>query len=335
MKRTLFCLLLSLSLLLNACYDDNLENDLGSLRDSTKTSTAASVTGLTRFTMNNLNIPSGGLPDGRRFYTNGIMRANTAYYPYSIIKEKRDGVDRMRFYVKPTLPTEYLSGTQYPYHHRAEISRYPWRIQTPLGTEEWLGFSYFFAKSSEGYTQNQTPVSIFQNHDGVNGPPTVQIEIAAPNQLYSPSQSWYNTPKGGELMIINNVRGIRWVVPNFRVVAGTRLDIVVQLVYGSGKDGLFNVWINGKLQTWPGSDKVEAGNIGSTVFSNARYGGNCKLGIYHHELRKKSAVDKNYSKGHTHMKVWMSNWNDVFRKPGDWDYKNPNAYKAVSTASYP
>src|SRR5690606_106055 len=70
MKKKLFALLMSLSLL-NACYDDAFENDVRPVPDSTRTTAAASVTGLTRFTMNNLNIPSGGLSDGRRFYTGG------------------------------------------------------------------------------------------------------------------------------------------------------------------------------------------------------------------------------------------------------------------------
>jgi hypothetical protein len=339
MKKSLYFLLSLFSLI--ACSDSITEDAVTTTDKSeelSKTvSSTAEVTGLTRFTMANLNIPSSGLYDGRRFYTNGIMRANTAYYPYSIMKQNRNGIDRIRFYVKPTSPSEYLATTPYDYHYRAEICRYPWKINTPLGTEEWLGFSYFFPTASEGYTQNQTPVSIFQNHDGVNSYPTVQIEIAYPNQLFSPyaSRFYYNTPLGGELMIINHVRGIRWVVPNFRVVAGTRLDIVVQMVYGTGSNGLFNVWINGKLQTWPGGPEGPAGNVGSTVYSNALWGGNSKLGLYHHQMRYKSGVDKNAAKGHTNMKFWMGNWNDVFRKPGDWDYKNSNAYAAVSTAGNP
>ena len=136
-------------------------------------------------------------------------------------------------------------------------------------------------------------------------------------------------------MIINSVRGIRWVVPGVRVVAGARLNIVVQIVYGTGSKGLFNVWINGKLVTWPGSSTVPAGNIGSTVYPNALWGGNTKLGLYHHQMRFKSGVDKNYAKGHTSMKMWMSDWNEVIRRPSDWDYKNANGYSAVSTSSYP
>jgi hypothetical protein len=339
MKKLILPLLsLVACLTFNSCnvdVEEEVASDAKSAELNQKTSATAEVTGLTRFKMANLAIPSGGLPDGKRFYTNGILRANVAYYPYGVMKENRNGIDRIRFYVKPTSPTQYLVGTPYPYHHRAEICRYPWRISTPLGTEEWLGFSYIFPGTDESFKQNQTPVSIFQNHDGVNGPPTVQLEIAYPGQLFSPTKPYYNTPLGGEIMIINNVRGIRWVASGVRVTAGCRLDIVIQLVYGTGSNGIFNVWINGKLQTWPGNPTIPAGNVGSTVFSNALFGGNSKLGLYHHQLRFKEGVDKNYAKSHSHMRFWMTEWNDCFRKPGDWDYKNSNAYSAVSTASYP
>lgn len=337
MKKILIPLFASL-LALASCNDDAVTEELAQSKteaeNSEKASATASVTGLTRFKASDLAIPSGGLSDGTKFYKNKL-RANVAYYPYSVMKENKDGIDRVRFYIKPTEPEKYLVGTPYPYHFRAEFSRYPWRINHPLGTEEWVGFSYIFPTKEESFRQSQTPVSIYQNHDGVSGnSPAFQIEIAYPGQLASSSKPYYNTPLGGELMIINQVRGIRWVVPNVRVVAGARLDIIIQVVYGLGNDGLLNIWINGKLQTWPGNATVPAGNVGSTVWPNSRVGGNSKFGLYHHMLRTKEGVDKNYSKGHSHMRMWMTDWNDVFRKPGDWDYKNQNAYSAVNTASY-
>jgi hypothetical protein len=118
-------------------------------------------------------------------------------------------------------------------------------------------------------------------------------------------------------------------------MAGARLDIVIQIVYGLGNAGPFNVWINGKLVEFQGNATVAKGNAGSTVWPDNPVGGNSKLGLYHHQLKYKSGVDKNYAKGHTNMKMYMTDWDDVFRKPGDWDYKNSNAYSAVSTASYP
>jgi hypothetical protein len=335
-KILLYTLLLSL-LSLTFCTEDPVTEEVTQSKKSAEGSlqtTAAAVTGLTRFRVSELGIPSTGLRDGTKFCKD-LLRGNVAYYPYSIKTEIRDGVPKVRFYVKPTSPTYCLVGTAYPYHYRAEVCRFPWKISHPAGTEEWIGFSYTFPTKEEGFSQNQTPVSIFQNHDGISGPPAVQLEIAYPGQLKSYSRYYYNTPLGGEIMIINNVRGIRWVAEGVRVVPGGRLDIIIQLVYGTGTKGLFNVWINGKLQTWPGSSTVPAGNIGGTIFPTVGVGGNSKLGLYHHQMRFPEGVQKNYAKGHTHMRMWMGDWNDVIRKPTDWDYKSTNAYSAVNTASYP
>jgi hypothetical protein len=125
-----------------------------------------------------------------------------------------------------------------------------------------------------------------------------------------------------------------------RVAAGARLNFVMQIVYGLGNEGLFNVWIKGKLVAFQGNTKVAAGNVGSTVWrpvlsTDVAVGGNSKLSLYHHQLRFAQYVTLNALKGHTHMRAWMMDWNDVFRKPMDWDYKNLNAYSAVDTSLYP
>jgi hypothetical protein len=343
MKTTLYLLILPI-LFFISCSDESVPSSVTTAATTEELSAAvkstAGVTGLTNFKVANLNIPTTGIIDGKRFYIDGSLRANIAYYPYALMKKAKDGRDRIRFYVKPTSPTSYLTGTPYPFHHRAEFTRYPWTLNLPYKTEEWIGFSYIFPSASEGYTQNWTPVSIYQNHAGrIDGaainPPAFQLEIAYPNQLWSYSDPYYRTPLGGEIMIINNVRGIRWVAPGVRVVAGARINIVMQIVYGSGTDGLFNVWINGKFMEFPGNATVAKGNVGSTVWPSNPVGGNSKFGIYHHQLITQAGVDKNYSKGHTNMVMWMTDWNDVFRKPTDWDYKNTNAYAAVDTSTYP
>lgn len=342
MKVYIYSLIVWLSL--SSCADEPLSSN-AEQSDSASTTSKATVTGLTRFKAANLAISSGGVYDGKRFYTDGSLRANNCYYPYSIKTETYKGYPRVRFYVKPTEPAASLVGTLYPFHHRAEFSRYPWKISLPVGTEEWLGFSYLFPTAAESFTQNQTPVSIYQNHQGRTPgqpeyPPALQLEIAYPNQLRVATDPSFYTPLGGEIMIINNVRGIRFVAPGVRVVAGARLNIVMQIVYGQGDQGLFNVWINGKLIVFQGNAKAPAGNKGSTVWppylsTDQPVGGNSKLGLYHHQLRFQEYVTLNAKKGHTHMRVWMTDWNDLFRKPTDWDYKNMNAYSAVDTSTYP
>lgn len=338
MQKTSLLMFLFL-ILLFACSEDELTPGTPtSSGNDLMTKATASVSGLTRFKVADLSIPSGGLPDGKQFYKGGKLRASTAYNPYGITKVQKNGVDRVRFYINPTTSTTYLTKTDYPYHYRSEFSRWPWWINHPLGTEEWLGFSYIFPTASEGFTQNHTPVSIYQNHAGsragqTSNPPALQIEIAAPKQINS-SDPWRGTPKGGEIMLINNIRKTRYVVPGVRVVAGARIDIVMQIVYGLESKGLWNVWVNGKLVNIP------VGNVGSTVWpaktsADLVVGGNSKIGLYHHRLRYKSEVDLNASKGHKKMEVFMTDWNDVIRTPKDPDYKSQNAYNAVSTTSYP
>jgi hypothetical protein len=337
MKKTPLLIVLSL-FFFYSCSEEEIIPESPVTAKDLAVSANSSVTGLTRFKVADLAIPSGGLPDGKQFYVGGKLRASTAYNPYGITKVAKSGVNRVRFYVNPSSPSSYLNNTQYSYHHRAEFSRWPWWINHPLGTEEWLGFSYLFPTTSEGFTQNQSPVSIYQNHAGsragqTSNPPALQIEIAYPQQINS-SDPWRGTPKGGELMLVNNVRKTRYVIPGVRVVAGARINVVMQIIYGLGSKGVWNVWVNGKLVTIP------PGNLGSTVWpaktsSDLVVGGNSKLGLYHHQLRYKSVVLLNASKGHNKMEAFLSDWNDVIRYPKDWDYKNQNAYNAVNTAHYP
>jgi hypothetical protein len=342
----LFSFLIVLSFLIS-CSEESISprskkfQETQTTEETTSTTVSeTAVSGLTRFKASDLLIPSGGLPDGTRFYGDGILRASTAYNPYGVTAVKKDGIPRVRYYVNPTSPASYLTGTTYPYHYRAEFTRYPWRISHPLGTEEWLGFSYIFPTEAEGFVQNQTPVSIYQNHAGsvegqTSNPPALQLEIAYPGQLNSSTDPYRQTPLGGEIMVINNVLKTRYVVQGVRVQPGARLDVVMQIVYGLEKEGLFNVWINGKLHTTP----VTTGNIGSTVWppvlsTDVAVGGNSKLGLYHHQMRFSNYVTLNANAGHKEMEMFMTDWNDVIRKPADPDYKNINAYEAVSTASY-
>lgn len=298
------------------------------------------ITGLYHYEAAKLSIPEDGLHDADRFYADKSLRANIAFDPYAITKDVKDGIPRVKFHIDPMNPADRLVGAPYPHHYRAEFTRNPWPIRVPLHVEEWLGFSYIFPTEEEGFTQNQSPVAIYQNHpERLNGqpnnPPGFYIEIAFPDQLRRKRDPYYYTPLGGEIMICNLVRDIRWVAQGVRVEPGARLDFVIQIVYGLEDEGLLNVWINGELMTWPGNDKVPAGNIGSTVWPYLPVGGNSKLGLYHHQFKYEEPVQLNLSKGHTHMDMWMTDWNDLFREPTAWDYKNMNAYDAVDTSEYP
>src|SRR5688500_16756412 len=143
MKTLIFVVLMSV-LSLVSCSDETVPSSVSSSKTSEELSkeikSTAGVTGLTNFKVANLNIPTSGIVDGKRFYTDGKLRSSVAYYPYALMKGTKDGKARIRFYVKPTAPTSSLVGTAYPYHHRAEFTRYPWTLNHPYKTEEWVGF---------------------------------------------------------------------------------------------------------------------------------------------------------------------------------------------------
>jgi hypothetical protein len=104
----------------------------------------------------------GGLKDATRFYSHISLRANVAYYPYSVMKEVKNNIPRG--YIKPTQPADYLIGTPIPFHYCAEFARYPWKISLLLGTEEWLGV--FLHISGFDRSTKLSPVSLYQNHAG-------------------------------------------------------------------------------------------------------------------------------------------------------------------------
>jgi len=154
-----------------------------------------------------ITLPAGGLPDGTRF-ANDKLRSNVAYDSYS---QKLIG-DKMHIIVDSSVPVDpAISSAQY--HYRSEFSEWPWNINLSEGTEQWVGWSYYFATD---YVRGVTPISIFQNHAASSHPyPAFQLELTRPGQLPG--------ALGGELQVINEcssptVRKLTTVRPN-RVIA--------------------------------------------------------------------------------------------------------------------
>ena len=88
--------------------------------------------------------------------------------------------DRIRFYVDPLSPQ--VNG----FNYRSEFRTRPWQIAHPLGTEQWVGFSYTLADNYVPQPSGGTPISIWQNKqpDG-GGPnsPALQLELTKEGQL--------------------------------------------------------------------------------------------------------------------------------------------------------
>jgi Polysaccharide lyase len=244
-----------------------------------------------------LTLPTDGLPDARRF-ANDKLRSSTAYDPFS--KTIVDG--KMQFVVNSQVPVDpKVSSAKYQY--RAEFTEWPWNINLIEGTEQWFGWSYFFAPD---YVFSPKPISIFQNHPATsNGDPLFQLEIARPNQVAGAI--------GGEIQIINNaVSPYVRKLTSVRPMPGDRLDVIIHVVYGIGNQGLLQIWMNGQ--------KVYD-VISSTIYpAPENWGGNNKWGIYHHTWTSATNVEQCIAAGHTKFELQMGNLRQITCTPGDSDY---------------
>lgn len=241
-----------------------------------------------------ITIPPYTYPDATAF-GNGLF-VNTAYDTMGVSITG----DRMRFNlnpIDPPPPSDSLS----PNNYRSEIRTAPWNIDHPLGTEQWIGWRYYFP---DNYVIDSTsPITIYQNHPGIRGlSPMIELEIAAFERPY-PAQ-------GGEIQVVNVNERIVYPV---RPMAGDSLDVVIHIVFGLENEGLTQVWLNGELY----HDKIE-----QTVYTDYPWGGNNKWGIYHHTFYYspedvKSSIDA----GAGSMELLMGPLRLMTRTPNHLDYK--------------
>jgi hypothetical protein len=320
---------------------------------SSKKSHAVTVSGLERFSIDQIHADVGsGIFVSNLAIHNGKLRPDIEDNPYCMFKTTYGGFDWLEFYVNPTAESSYIPTINgYAYHFRSEFSRYPWEIKYALGTEIWIGVSYVIPSDVTAWVSG--PISILQVKGSSNGgdaPPAIQLELAYPGQLNS-STIYRKTPLGGEVMMINEARGIRWTPPSsaVRLIPGGRLDVVMQILFEDDDTGFVRFWLNGTRYEFPGyttgGDTYPAGDYGVTV--NSTYAGvglrgdNPKIGLYCHsnKITTGSAgpsddVQTNITAGHTYMRLLITNFNMVTRTPSDPDYLSNNAYNAVDTSTY-
>jgi hypothetical protein len=207
-----------------------------------------------------MNLPPHPWSDETEFGDDFFV--DSAYDPSSVSLLGK----KIRFFLNPVKPANDDPNV---FNYRAEIHTAPWPIEHPLKTEQWLGWEYTFG---EYYRIDKTsPITIFQNHPGVNGlSPQIELEIAA-----------FNTPspaEGGEIQIINEANEER-IVTNIKPSAGDSLQVVIHIVFGIEDEGLLTIWLNG--------EKYYDKNV-STVYGDYPWGGNNKWGIYHHTFNGSS-----------------------------------------------
>jgi PKD repeat protein len=268
----------------------------------------ANETGLKTWCWGDMSIPNS-ISSGGEGFSNGQLALNVECSANQVVRQG----DRLKFTVNPTSPSpsNWCSNS---YNLRSEIRTMPWNVDHPLGTEEWIGFSYGFGNN---YKVDPTGNWIFyQAHEGTSGAnPLISLQIDG--RSGSPYQM-------GELVIVNssqenhadNVIYSTNVVPT----AGASVDIVLHIIWGDDNTGLLQVWLNGTktldIQT-------------RTTRNSSGVGGNSKFGIYKGGWRSASGVQNSASNGVTSLETNMGALRIITRKPGDSGYGS-NSYSTVA-----
>ena len=261
-------------------------------------------TGLKTWCWGDINVPSGA-SSGKDSFSNGQLALNVECSANQVVREG----DRLKFKLNPTSPSP-ASWCGNNYNMRSEIRTMPWQVNHPLGTEEWIGWSYTFGNNY--VVDNNNPWLFFQMHQGVSGSPPFEFTVV-PSSLYG--------AQNGEVVIINHAnktetdRTRTGVVPS----AGTTLNIVVHVVHGLGSNGKLEVWIN--------NNKVYDKQVG-TVLAAAPWGGNAKFGIYKWPWREAAGVQNSTNQGITSLETYMGPLRIITRRPGDSNY-GQNSFQQV------
>lgn len=217
--------------------------------------------------------------------------------------------NRLKFSIDPKLP-EIGDWCSREYNMRAEIRTAPWNVRHPLGTEEWFGWTYFFA---EDYVIDQfNEWLFFQVHHGIEGDsPQIELMIS--------KQGQNNTKNAGEICVVNKGNYPDNHPTGISPKAGDKLKLVVHVVWGDSSNGLLQVWIDDQMVY----DKKVA-----TVYENHPWGGNAKWGIYKWPWANTSGVEKSKNQGITHLETYMGPLKIITRKPEDPNYLS-DAYATV------
>ena len=244
----------------------------------------------------NMHIPSYSWNSGSSFGDG--LHTDVAYDNQGVRVEG----DHLRFRVHPTSPAPPSNAGDYNF--RSEIRTAPWRIRHPLGTEQWIGWSYIFG---DDYIPDHTsPITIYQNHPGISGlSPVFEITLAKRhNHLQN---------AGGEIELVNKGNNDRINHPDLRPRAGDQLDIVVHVIYGRDGNGLLEIWLNGELYYSKST---------STVYSDHQWGGNNKWGVYHHTFNDSSEdVSSSLEIGAGHVELRMGTLRMLTRTPDHPEYQ--------------
>ncbi len=188
---------------------------------------------------------------------------------------------------------------------RAEISPRPWHQPGPMGTETWVGWSYYLPS---GYRNDPAgEITIFQGHVGRNGPP-VEIYLM----------------KGGDVML-----GTHWGVygtgqnhrykrkknTGIRLQPGRWYDFVMHVIWDveSGGRGVTELWIDDR------HFRIDGGNVfdSDPGDPNVPYPGTVKLGMYKWPWRTDEGVAASEAAGIRQLELLLGPVRILQRGPDD------------------
>ncbi len=251
-----------------------------------------------------VNLPSGVPGDDN--FSNTELVISSECNPGQVTN---DG-NRLRFSLNPTSP-EPQSWCSNSFNMRAEIRTAPWRVNHPIGTEEWFGWSYTFGDNYK--IDKINPWLFFQIHEGTTG----KTPMIA---LWCTSENGAGGVSAGEIIVSNTTGGQVYSTTGVRPQAGQTIDVVIRVIYGDETNGLLQIWIDG--------NKVHDVTR-RTVHSFNPVGGNAKFGIYKWPWRQASGVQSSAQQGINSLETFMGPLRIITRKPGDPDYKK-DSYQEVA-----
>ncbi len=232
----------------------------------------------------------------------------------------------LKFHLNPSVSPEPWCDDDNPgdtTNFRAEISTRPWSACNPIGTEEWIGFSY---KWGDDYIVDiENPWLFWQCYPGQSSTcyPNAVIPNPPLSLIVKDDLPYYNNGVPGEILVHQSSLtdptqhySATGVVPT----AGQVHDFVIHVIWGDQNSGLLEIWIDGvKVYT----------KQGATVFPQIPVGGNHKFGIYKWDWRTNAGISSSAAIGITEMTAYMSNLRILTHLPGDPLLDSNVAYSQV------
>ncbi len=225
-----------------------------------------------------------------------------------------NGDGRLRFHLDPLNPVAQ-SWCNNSYNLRAEVSHQPALNNLAKGTEQWLGFSYWFG---DDYLPDSASKWLFlQNFDkdpaSFDGP-VFSIRMNSSNALGAP----------GEIRIVRNVTASATQAVYFYTgvvpLAGERHDFVVNIKWDDDANGYVNVWDNNVLIY---------SFTGRTAKSTTDQGGHWKWGIYKTDWRNLSKIQESAALGITSLTTYLGPVKQITLAPTDPDNGVVNHFATV------